>query len=156
MKNLIRCWFAASLLLLTGCDFTRPKPQVTASQPTQSTTDDVGKDVPLDDPSKNLPLTDLSLVKSDARRLSGDLRPFWIVSGRIENNTVLPVKNIHLRITLRYRGTLTDVDSADVVLKDELSAGTTSSFMQAIQILPPDKAWEWDCSVIEATTLGVP
>jgi hypothetical protein len=156
MKNLIWCSLAAGLLLLTGCDFTRPKPQTVTSRPTQSTTDDIGKDIPLDDPSKNLPLADLNLVKSDARRLSGDLRPFWIVSGRIENHTVLPVKNIRLRITLRYRGTLTDVDSADVILKDELSAGTTSSFMQAIQILPPDKPWEWDCTVMEATTLSVP
>ena len=154
----------ASVLLLllveigaiAGCDITRPKPNNVTTHPLRSSADDIGKDIPLDDPSKNLPLTDLRLAKSDARRLTGDLRPFWVVQGRIQNNTVLPVKDIHLRITLRYRGTITDVDSADVILKDEIFAGTTTSFMQAIQILPPDKAWEWDCTVLEARTLNVP
>jgi hypothetical protein len=140
----------------TGCDLAQHDRKKAAIQPAHPTVDDIGKDIPLYDPSKNLSITDLSLVKSGARSISGDLRPFWILSGRIENKTELPVKNLHLRVTLRYRGTATDVDSAEVAVNDEIPGGATSSFMRDLQILPPRQPWEWDCTATEATTLNVP
>jgi hypothetical protein len=154
MKNLIRCLLATSLFLVTGCDFTHPKPApVAQKETTQPDLEKLFTDVPLDDPDKNLPLSDLSLARVNGMRaLAGDLRPYWVVSGRIHNDTALPVKDIHLHITIRTKGSEEEIDSAELILKNEIPADDTVSFMQNIQLLPTQGAWEWDCTVAGATT----
>jgi hypothetical protein len=144
---------ATVLLGLTGCDIlapTQPKQEIAQSKPAAV----VLTDVPLVDVTQNLKLSDLLLGRSNDGMINtnGDMRPFWIVSGRVENTTDSPVKNIRLQVRIGNKDGDTDLDSAVLILKDEVPPYSTVSFKRAVQLLLPEKGWAWNCYVLDATT----
>lgn len=91
------------------------------------------------------------LHRSSTRSLSGDLRPFWTVSGRLKNISLTDVQSVTLRIEIHkgtYEGAV--VDSADLVIDSLIPAGAMTSFSRDIQIMPPDGNWEWNYLVMKA------
>lgn len=96
---------------------------------------------------------DLSGVKA----LSGDLRPFWIAEGRVQNTLALRNADsirIRLYITVPTKTGPDYVDMADVVVKD-VPQSTTKSFRQSVRLDPPAGKWTLDSEVIEAKTSPV-
>jgi hypothetical protein len=86
------------------------------------------------------------LKASVARPMSGDLRPIYIFSGRITNNSLSAVGKI--RVIVEMTTTEGPVDSAVVDLDVNIPMHHVQSFAQEIRIYPPPGKWSWDCQVI--------
>jgi len=110
----------------------------------------------LSDPSNQLELFDLTMVKSSAYRLSGDLRPIYIVSGRIKNATGFTVKDVQIQVHIIRKAGGLEVDSSRLTVGTPIPALETISFRQEIQIQPSQSAWEWTYEPIEAKIVPGP
>jgi hypothetical protein len=93
---------------------------------------------------------DMTMKRSTAFRMDGDLRPIWIVSGRIRNLSDVEVKSVSIRIEIDLKGEPTSVDSTILTVDTEIQPHSVGSFSRSIQLMPPDKAWEWDYNVVKA------
>jgi len=94
---------------------------------------------------------------SGVKALSGDLRPFWIAEGRVQNTLALRNADsirIRLYITVPTKTGPDYVDTADVVVKD-VPQSATKSFRQSVRLDPPAGKWNLDSEVIEAKTSPV-
>ena len=90
------------------------------------------------------------MVRSKTFRLDGDLRPFWIVSGRIRNHSALELRNVTFKISINSRATSSEVDTANLAIDTDILPGSIGSFSREIQILPPNGGWDWSYAVIRA------
>jgi hypothetical protein len=91
---------------------------------------------------------------SGVKALSGDLRPFWIAEGRVQNTLALRNADsirIRLYITVPTKTGPDYVDTADVVVKD-VPQSATKSFRQSVRLDPPTGKWNLASEVIEAKT----
>jgi hypothetical protein len=147
--------FVLLLVLLIGCDdvdkttSTDPQP-VTSSAPATPTTP-----APATIPQEQIELFDGSMARSNERILTGDLRPLWIVSGRIRNYSGEDLAHLRLQVHIferRNEGNGTLRDEANLDLETDIPAGGVGSFSRQVQLLPPPKAWDWDWVVVEART----
>ena len=135
-------------LLFIGCDYvdkntnTNPAPQP-STPPTQAA-------VPVKIPVQQIELFDASMRRSNQIALSGDLRPYWIVSGHIRNNSGEYLSDLQLRVYIHVRGSTEAQDEANLHIETDISPGSVGSFSREIQILPPQKAWDWSYEVVEA------
>jgi len=101
---------------------------------------------------------DMTMRRSSAFRIDGDLRPIWNVSGRIRNNSDVDVKSVSIRIEVTQKaidklGNATNsvVDSATLVIDMDIPADSVGSFSRTIQLMPPpDAKWTWNYDVIKA------
>jgi len=139
------------VLVLCGCDHLDKNATVTGSAPASSTALAKAIAPPAAIPAEQIEMFDMVMQRSDARVLTGDLRPFWIVSGRIRNNSGEHLSKLQLRIYIKARGNTEEVqDEANLHLEADVSPGGVGSFSRNIQILPPQKAWDWTYEVVEA------
>jgi hypothetical protein len=137
---LIRAW--------GGCDYLDKKTTIGPESPASSKAQPAAP-IPVD----QVELFDTVMQHSDERMLTGDLRPVWIVSGRIRNNSMEYLGELHLRIHITPRGSTDEVlDEANLVIETDISPGSAESVSRKIQILPPQKAWEWTYEVVDART----
>ena len=119
-------------LLSGGCDSqpaAPPRPAVAAA-PTK----------PIVMPTQ-LEFSDLVMQKSSKFSINGDLRPFYVVSGRIQNNSPFTVTGVRLFVQVwTVHG---KQDSAVLSLKTNILPGGAQTFQQTIQLLPPPGKWNW-------------
>jgi hypothetical protein len=111
---------------------------------------------------KKIYLRDLELRRSDTRAITGDLRPYYVVSGRIQNYTGETLGGVAIRILVESRGSLDSTsrdynehwllfDQADISIKGPIPDLSTKGFSQQVQLLPPTgEPWTWEADVIEA------
>jgi hypothetical protein len=97
-------------------------------------------------------LVDGTMERSKTFRIDGDLRPFWIVSGRIENHSDMELERVTFRISINSKASSTAVDTATFVVDTDIPPHSTGSFKREIQILPPSSAWGWSYAVVEAVS----
>jgi hypothetical protein len=136
-------------LLLIACDTQQPAQKPVAQpQPLKKV------DVLVDDPDTKLTLSNLGLAPAKSYvKMFKDLRPYWTVTGRIQNQTMFPMRNVRLQAHMVERDTNVEADSTVFELSQEIPANSTVSFAQAIQIQPPaGHLWRWECGVVEAHT----
>ncbi len=100
---------------------------------------------------------DMTMRRSDAFRIDGDLRPIWIVSGRIRNNSEVEVKSISIRIEVTHKaidklGNSTNgvVDATTLIINMDIPADSVGSFSRTVQLMPPAGSWDWNYDVIKA------
>ena len=93
---------------------------------------------------------DMTMQRSKVFRTDGDLRPFWLISGRIENNSDVEVKKVSIRIQVTDKATDRVVDTATLVIDIEIPSGSVGSFSRSIQLMPPNGQWGWNYDVINA------
>lgn len=128
-----------TVLLTVGCDvkvtpvenkvaaatpITEPAPVITAEQ-------------------LRVSYTDFTLQKSPALSISGDLRPFYKISGRFTNTSAYTMTGIRIVVVITDKKG-NKKDSAVVDLKMNVPPGEAQTFTQLFQILPPTEKWEWN------------
>jgi hypothetical protein len=124
---------AVSLLGVGGCDsepIARQPVAVAAATPARPivTTD-------------QLAFSGLSMQKSSKFSVSGDLRPFYRVAGRIGNNS--PSTVIAVRLLVQVWTPNGKQDSAVLNIKTNILPSEAQTFEQEIQLLPPPGKWNW-------------
>jgi len=137
--------FGISLVVLCalGCDQLQETQK--AATPTKA---EIKMPVPID--SDLIDPFDMTMKRSTAFRMDGDLRPIWIVSGRIRNRSDVEVKSVSIHIEIDLKGTYTSVDSTVLTLETEIQPHSVGSFSRSIQLMPPNDAWEWKYDVVKA------
>jgi hypothetical protein len=107
-------------------------------------------------------LSDLEMEPLATRSLTGDVRPFYLVSGRIENSTGKALRSVTIRISVQSTGSpdsasreynkdWQNYDEADVQVNGPIPDGMRG-FSQQIQVLPPrGKRWTFEADVIAAS-----
>jgi hypothetical protein len=113
-------------LLGGGCDSqpAAPRPSTVAAAPAKPTVA----------PSQ-LGFSDLVMQKSPKFSISGDLRPFYVVSGRIQNNSRYTVTAVRLFVQVWTANR--KQDTAVLNLKTDILPSEAQTFQQGIQLLPP-------------------
>jgi hypothetical protein len=106
-------------------------------------------------------LFDLEMRPLATRAITGDVRPFYLVSGRIQNSTGKTLRSVTIRIFVQSNGSpiqssrqynkdWQNFDEADVHVDGPIHDGIRG-FSQQIQVLPPrGKAWTFEGDVIDA------
>jgi hypothetical protein len=124
---------AVSLLWAGGCESEPGAPQPTvaaAAVPAK----------PIVAPFE-LEFSNLTMQKSSKFSISGDLRPFYRVAGRIQNNSAYTV--IAVRVLVQVSTANGKQDSAVLNLKTYILPTEAQTFEQEIQLLPPPGKWSW-------------
>jgi hypothetical protein len=104
----------------------------------------------------SIELDDLEMRPLATRAITGDLRPFYLVKGRIQNSTGKTLRSVRIRIYVKSAGSPNAAsqeyfDEADVHVDGPIHDGTRG-FSQQIQVLPPaGKRWTFKARVIDAT-----
>ena len=110
----------------------------------------------------DIKLFDLEMRASDVRALTGDVRPSYLVSGRIENDTGKTLGSVTIRILVESTGSPDKADphynkywqifdQADLEIRGPIPP-FMRGFSQQVQLLPPrGKAWTWEANVVRAT-----
>ena len=88
-----------------------------------------------------LEFSGLSMQKSSKFSINGDLRPFYRVAGRIQNNSPYTVTAV--RFFVQVWTANGKQDSAVLNLKTDILPSEAQTFEQEIQLLPPPGKWNW-------------
>jgi hypothetical protein len=132
-----------ALLLIVGCGPVEDTPSKPAP------TNEVSASPAAISP-RLIELVDAKMERSKTFRLDGDLRPFWVVSGRIKNESSMELKSVTIRIYVNSRASSQVVDQATLQIDTDILSGSVGSFRREIQILPPNTGWDWTYAVVEA------
>lgn len=150
-----------SCVVLTHCDEIRQQAQP-ANKP--RTSSDTKPHFPLELKVNldQIEVSDLQVVPSATHALTGDLRQFYVVSGRIENRTGKQLRSVTIRIyaetsgsplqrSPKYNKDWEGLDQADVHIDGPINDDWPKGFSQQIQLLvPKGKPWTFEAGVIEA------
>lgn len=99
-------------------------------------------------------LYDLEMKHLAVSALTGDLRPYYMVSGRIQNRTGMTLASVTIRIYLESTEKIIDnrevYDKADIQISGPILGGT-KGFSQETQVLPPKgKRWTVVFVIVDA------
>ena len=95
------------------------------------------------------------------RAITGDVRPFYLVSGRIQNSSGKTLRSVTIRIYIQSTGSPVETnphynkdwqsyDEAEVHIDGPIHDGI-KGFSQQIQVLPPQgKPWAFEADVVDA------
>lgn len=139
---------AASLLFANGCNRVPDQDKTPAAQDTTKASQLTTAIEPY-----RIDLFDMVMARSRAYKVSGDLRPIWIVSGRLRNNTALAIGHVRLHISLIDKRTNSEVDGSDLDLVTNIRPWSVGSFSQEVQVLPPNKPWYWKSEAVHVESL---
>ena len=95
-------------------------------------------------------LSDGNMDRSTAFRIDGDLRPLWIVSGRIRNNSATELRSVILKISIISKASSIELDTAQLTVDADFPPDSAVSFKRTVQLLPPSSGWGWTWSVVKA------
>jgi hypothetical protein len=116
----------------SGCNLTQPQAATVPAKPAP-VKPFVGPD--------QLYCSDFGIQKSPNSPIFGDLRPFYRVQGRIQNNSQYTVTGMRLVVKVWTVGGMKD--SAVLNLKTDILPGEAQTFKQEIQLSPPPGKWNW-------------
>lgn len=133
----------AVLLLVVGCDQFQDAAKAPPPAP-------VANSAPATINPQLIEIFDGEMRKSSAFRLSGDLRPIWIVSGRIRNNSSSELGHVTVRINVTGKATSDQFDGATLKIDTDIPPGSVGSFTRDIQIMPPTVPWAWSYDIVKA------
>jgi hypothetical protein len=125
---------AVSLLASCGCESQPAVPQQTTVAAAAAPAKPVVT-------TAQLEFSDLEMRRSSKFSINGDLRPFYRVSGRIQNNSPYTVTAV--RFFVQVWTANGKQDSAVLNLKTNILPSEAQTFMQDIQLLPPPGKWNW-------------
>ena len=109
----------------------------------------------------DIKLSDLEMRPSGTRVLTGDVRPYYLVSGRVENYTGRTLSSVTIHIFVQSRGSpyakdpnykkdWQIFDQTDMQIDGPIPE-LTSGFSRDVQLLPPKKQnWTWEADVVAA------
>jgi hypothetical protein len=93
-------------------------------------------------------LQGMVMTRSEDRIISGkDLRPLYLVEGRINNRSNRDITEVSIRISI-LKGD-NEVDGCDISIESLVPAGAVRSFRKQIQVVPPKSGMKWTYEVTE-------
>jgi len=93
-----------------------------------------------------------TLEPSKTFRVEGDLRPFWIVTGRITNSAGYDIGSVRVRLTAYDKSAAenTVLDTADFDVQDIPSLGT-KAFRRDVQLMIHRGHFRWNYEFLTAS-----
>ncbi len=92
------------------------------------------------------------MVKSLSIPLTGDRRPLWRVSGRVQNICNSDFTDVTFTIVVRNKNGSEVLDTAELTLKGTLARYSTRGFVEEIQLRIEQQGWQWDITPDRAKT----
>jgi len=92
----------------------------------------------------------ITLEPSPSRVISGDLRPLWIVTGKISNSYNLDIKSVKIRLTAYDNKAHTVLDTADVEV-DDLPALSAKAFRREVPLMVQKGQFNFSYDFLSAT-----
>jgi muconolactone delta-isomerase len=134
----------AILISIIGCDQVQDTPKAPMPAPAMAV-------VPATIDRDLVKLSDPKIERSKAFRIDGDLRPIWIVSGRIRNLSDIDIKSVSISVRVESRPPHFDLlDESILKIDVDIPAHSIASFSRDVQLLPPSIPWQWAWSVEKA------
>jgi hypothetical protein len=138
------------VLVLVGCDESL-RPATKQPEPVTATPSSPKPTEPLPIAVDEIELFDGMAHPSEERALTGDLRPVWIVSGRIRNSSSKELGGLRVRFFVTARGKPEEIEDETILdFPTDILPSSVGSFSRKIQLLPPRGAYDWDWKVIDA------
>jgi hypothetical protein len=125
----------------SGCDLEKPAPTAAPLQPAVSAAP--ARPIVIPD---QITFSDLWMRQSSITAITGDLRPFWRVHGRLGNASPYTVTSLRLVVQIWSNNEMKD--SAVFELKAEVPPGAVQSFEQQIHLSPPNGKWNWNIEAV--------
>jgi hypothetical protein len=93
-----------------------------------------------------------TLEPSKAFKIDGDLRPIWIVTGRIKNNFRDDIKSVRVRLVAYDKSEANDtvLDTADFDVED-IPALEARAFRRDVQLMIYQGKFRWNYEFLSAT-----
>jgi len=93
-----------------------------------------------------------TVVPSHVRSVTGDLRPHWIVAGRISNKYSHDLKKVKVRLTAfeKDENSSTVLDTAEFEVED-VPAMQARAFRRQVQLMVFPKEFRFTCTILSAT-----
>jgi len=148
----IICSLTAFFLICAAfcCDSIQDALKSSSSPSTQSANPSP-KPASLSLPTETVELEDVA-IKFDSNSLgSVDLRPIWIIEGRIHNLTEgKTIKQVTVRFTFKYQSSGVEMDGEDVRFETKIPPNGVRSFSRRLQLLPPQHKEDYNlgCDVV--------
>lgn len=143
LRPIFQIGVASIVLVLSACDQFQDTPKTSPPAPA------VVKVAPVVDVDQ-IGLTEGNIRKSPAISISGDLRPTWIVSGRIRNHSAVDLQSVSVSVRIYSKASTNLMDEAILKVDTNIPAHSVVSLSRNVQLLPPDDAWNWDWAVVKA------
>jgi len=89
---------------------------------------------------------DTRMGPSSSRIISGDVRPLWRISGRVQNTCGLAFADIVFDIHVSSKDGSESLDSDELTLKGTLAPYSTRGFVQEVQLRIEQQGWNWNMS----------
>jgi hypothetical protein len=122
-----------SVIGIAACDTLSPPPQSTPPkpQPVAPTT----QELTADQIQGCIHGGSDTLARSPAFKMSGDIRPLWIITGKVQNDCAYDLKTVTIRAIIYSKGHLGDtLDTADFTV-DNVPAHNVRGYRQEIQLM---------------------
>lgn len=118
-----------TMVLLAGCEPPAQPAPVAKVEPAPTNQELTPAEI-----GQYLPDTAIYLEPSSSRVLSGDLRPLWVVSGRVISSYPRDLKSAKIRLTAFRKGARTVLDTADFEV-DDIPAMSAKGFRREVQMM---------------------
>jgi hypothetical protein len=94
----------------------------------------------------------VSIVPSHVRNVSGDLRPNWILTGRIKSDYVRDLKSVRVRVVAydKDERSTAVLDTADFEVLDVPAHGA-KTFRQQVQLMVFPNQFRFTCTIWSAS-----
>ena len=86
----------------------------------------------------------MRLAKSSVVPVTGDLRPFWRVSGRVRNNCQRDISDVTFIVVVNKKDTNEQLDTSELILKGTTAANTTRGLEQDVHLRIAGREWDWN------------
>jgi hypothetical protein len=137
----------ATGLALTGCG-----PSTPTAQPAQKVeTAQTAHDLSAEEIKQYLNGGTETIEPSTSQALSGDVRPFWFVTGKIKNTYSQDIKTAKIRVIAYDNKTHEALDTAEFEVGD-IPANSTRAFKRQIQLMVKWNTFYFYDSILSAKT----
>jgi len=94
----------------------------------------------------------MSVVPSQVRNITGDLRPNWIVTGRIKSNYPRDIKSVRVRLIAydKDKASNTVLDTAEFTVED-VPALEAKAFRRQVQLMVSPQQFRFTWTILSAT-----
>jgi hypothetical protein len=137
----------SALLALTGCE--PPPPTIQPAQKVETTS--VTHDLSAEEIKQYLSGGTETIEPSTSQAISGDVRPFWFVAGKIKNTYSQDIKTAKIRVIAYDNKNHEVLDTADFEVGD-IPSNSTRAFKRQIQLMVKLNTFYFYDSILSAKT----
>ena len=95
-------------------------------------------------------LPDTTLARTSVIPVTGDLRPFWRVSGRVQNTCPRELSDVTFSIVVYKKPTAEELDMSEFTLKGAITLYATRGIEENVHLRIAAKDWTWSITPTKA------